>query len=158
MADTPIKHRKLRITWSALCGSVGLLLVVFWVRSYWRMDIAYGQLFHAPTVGIESIRGRVISGFEQAGTSGTQFGTASVLLEKNPYVIRTLEIHETYLGFSLIQQSGGWRLEVPHYFAFGVVCIAAVAPWLRWRFRLRTLLIAITLVAVVLGLVVWLSP
>ena len=30
----------------------------------------------------------------------------------------------------------------------------AVAPWLRWRFTLRTLLIATTLVAVVLGLIV----
>ena len=30
-------------------------------------------------------------------------------------------------------------------------------PWLRWRFSLRTLLIATTLVAVVLGLIVWLE-
>jgi hypothetical protein len=37
----------------------------------------------------------------------------------------------------------------------GLVCL----PWLRWsnRFSLRTLLIATTLVAVVLGLAVWLS-
>jgi hypothetical protein len=33
---------------------------------------------------------------------------------------------------------------------------AAIAPWLRWRFKLRALLIATTLVAVVLGLFVWL--
>ena len=33
--------------------------------------------------------------------------------------------------------------------------ILAVIPWLRWRFSLRTLLIATTLVAVVLGIIVW---
>ena len=31
----------------------------------------------------------------------------------------------------------------------------AAAPWLRWRFSLRTLLIATTLVALLLGLFVW---
>jgi hypothetical protein len=38
------------------------------------------------------------------------------------------------------------------------ICLS-MAPWLRWsrRFRLRTLLIATTLVAVVLGLIVWMS-
>ena len=36
--------------------------------------------------------------------------------------------------------------------------VAAISPWLRWRFSLRTLLIATTLVAVVLGLIVWLRP
>jgi hypothetical protein len=30
-------------------------------------------------------------------------------------------------------------------------------PWLRWRFSLRTLLIATALVAVVVGLIVWMS-
>jgi hypothetical protein len=34
------------------------------------------------------------------------------------------------------------------------VLIAAL-PWLPWRFSLRTLLIAMTLVAVALGLIVW---
>jgi hypothetical protein len=32
----------------------------------------------------------------------------------------------------------------------------AFVPWLRWRFSLRTLQIATTLVAVALGLIVWL--
>ena len=38
-----------------------------------------------------------------------------------------------------------------------VVAIGSLAagPWLRWRFTLRTLLITTTLVAVVLGMIVW---
>jgi hypothetical protein len=46
-------------------------------------------------------------------------------------------------------------LMVPHW--FGVLIFAGLAglPCLRWRFTIRTLLIATTLVAVVLGLIVF---
>jgi hypothetical protein len=46
---------------------------------------------------------------------------------------------------------------VPHCFAAFLVTIFAALPWFRWRFSLRTLLIGMTLVAVVLGLIVYLS-
>ena len=48
-------------------------------------------------------------------------------------------------------------LSIPHWFAVALAATFAATPWLRWRFSLRTLLIAITLVALVLGLVVWLG-
>ena len=47
----------------------------------------------------------------------------------------------------------------PHWFSLITVAIAAL-PWIRqlsWRFNLRTLLIATTLVAVVLGLAVYMA-
>ena len=37
------------------------------------------------------------------------------------------------------------------------IVVLAAAPWLRWRFSLRTLLIATTLIAVLLGIIVWKS-
>ena len=47
---------------------------------------------------------------------------------------------------------------VPFWMAVLSTGSLATAPWVRWskRFRVRTLLIATTLVAVVLGLIVWL--
>src|SRR5690349_20538275 len=39
-----MKYRKLRITWSVMWGLVCALLIVFWVRSYWRFDTAEGNL------------------------------------------------------------------------------------------------------------------
>jgi hypothetical protein len=61
--------------------------------------------------------------------------------------------------------SAGWQSDptpaafalCPHWFAASVVTLIAATPWLRFQFSLRTLLIATTLVAVVLGLVVWAS-
>ncbi len=49
---------------------------------------------------------------------------------------------------------------LPYWFAVFVSATFAGAPWLSrldWRFSLRTLLIATTLIAVLLGLIVWLS-
>lgn len=58
-----------------------------------------------------------------------------------------------------------WRSEssatlavVPYWFLAIVAASAAALPWTRFRFSLRTLLIATTLVAVTLGLVMWLTP
>jgi hypothetical protein len=43
-----------------------------------------------------------------------------------------------------------------HYVVFALVAVsAAIAPFLTWRFRLRTLLIATTVVAVVLGIIAY---
>ena len=44
---------------------------------------------------------------------------------------------------------------IPFWAPVLVLSLIAVAPWLPQRFSLRTLLIATTLVAVVLGLIVW---
>ena len=41
---------------------------------------------------------------------------------------------------------------VPHCCLIAVVGAAAGVPWIRWQFSLRTLLIVMTLVAVVLGI------
>jgi hypothetical protein len=51
------------------------------------------------------------------------------------------------------------ELLIPLWFPPLVVLAIAALPFIRWsnRFSLRTLLIAMTLVAIALGLIVWLS-
>jgi hypothetical protein len=53
--------------------------------------------------------------------------------------------------------NGCYDIIVPHGLGAMVFAMLATAPWIRWssRFSLRTLLIATTLVALVLGLIVW---
>jgi hypothetical protein len=53
-----------------------------------------------------------------------------------------------------VHASGGTSVHVPFWYTILFSAILAASPWLRyftWRFSLRTLLIATTLVAVVLG-------
>jgi hypothetical protein len=46
------------------------------------------------------------------------------------------------------------ELIIPYWLPCLATATLAIIPWLR-RFSLRTLLIAMTLIAVVLGLVIW---
>ena len=47
---------------------------------------------------------------------------------------------------------GRWQVHCPIWFAALLAAAVAAAPFLQWRFSLRTLLIATTLVAVGLGI------
>jgi hypothetical protein len=49
--------------------------------------------------------------------------------------------------------SGGTGIIAPHWFPLVIALSFVGVPWIRWRFSLRTLLIATTLVAVGLGLI-----
>lgn len=53
----------------------------------------------------------------------------------------------------------GYRtfLRFPHRLPIAVFALAAAAPWIRWRFSLRTLFIAVTAIAVGLWFIVWLA-
>jgi hypothetical protein len=67
---------------------------------------------------------------------------------------------ENLLGYHFYADphSTDFRLQLPHWWLVLLALIFAVLPWKRLRFTLRTLLLAITLVAVVLGAVVYGRP
>jgi hypothetical protein len=68
------------------------------------------------------------------------------------------DINNSKSGFSFKSYArAGVSISAPLWFPLLVIAALAVAPWnpKLWKFSLRTLLIATTLIAVVLGLVVW---
>src|SRR4051812_42777282 len=71
-----MKHRKLRIAWSVASGALCLLMIVFWVRSYWIAD-AWGRGSFGPDTttltAILSSRGVVILEQRTAITSLAPF-------------------------------------------------------------------------------------
>jgi hypothetical protein len=54
-----------------------------------------------------------------------------------------------------IWSNGAWHVWGPLWAVDVMLAPVGALPWLRWRFSLRTLLIAATVVAVGLGLIVW---
>jgi hypothetical protein len=163
-----MKYRKLRIAWSVVWGVVAVLVVVVWVRSYWITETA-SWTFARTLVEFTSFRGQLGNLILDYGTdmpTETKFDSWPIgpnsQVEYNDGTGRPLP---SYLGFKSSWLSapalrGGDTSEfVMPYWSPAVlgVCLAA-CPWVRspWRFSLRTLLIATTLVAVVLGLIVWL--
>jgi hypothetical protein len=94
----------------------------------------------------------------------------TVVLEKSPRYFIGAELQMMYeesdfdhlvtnTGIRVLRGSRGgvYALSVSYWLLELVSILAAIAPWVRWRFSLRTLLIATTLVAVVLGAIVWIQ-
>jgi hypothetical protein len=69
---------------------------------------------------------------------------------------RTLSFREDILGFLYRRQPNLKRIDVPYWFVV-LTCVALSAVSLKkdLKFNLRTLLIVMTVIAVLLGLVFW---
>jgi hypothetical protein len=142
-----MKYRKMRITFSAGCGVLCLLLIALSVRSFTWAD-QYGARI-SPTYHL---------------MVNSQLGGISFYLDSSPRVINT-----TRLVDSLYPDGQKPRMLGRVYFIHGqigcgapywllalAIATTATLPWKpwKWKFSLRTLLIATTLVAILLGLIV----
>ena len=144
-----MRFRKLRIAWSVFWGLAAVLLLVLCVRSYWRVNglnvsgghryaLFCGCLFIDETFFIAN-PGPTASQHKLLGYS----------------VLHVVVNHGQAKPYAKGTKLPLWPL-VTIVAVFPIAPWILVIPWLRWRFSLRTLLIATTLVAVVLGLIVWL--
>jgi hypothetical protein len=152
--------RKLRIAVSVFFGLLTVALCVLWVRSYWRMDAISVNWTNATVTSVCSEFGAfTISHMDQPiGKNRLDlyyWGWAT----RNGHVVSSYR-HSTALhdSFVWVWKKTGFRCcVIPH-------CVLVLAtllplcfmyvPAIR-QFSLRTMLIATTLVAVVLGIAVW---
>jgi hypothetical protein len=168
-----MRFRKLRIAWSVGCGIACVLLIVLWVRSYWRVEQISGtfgatvdQVTGKPGdkygIGFGVFYGCVGAEFLNRSDRTSTLPHRPIRFTSRSTGDRTIPIlrkaHPPILGFQWRFVPGGSTVYIPFWFLTSIVAIVAAisaAPWLRWRFSLRSLLIATTLVAVALGLAVW---
>jgi len=147
-----MRFRNLRIAWSVGWGIAVALLIAMWVRSYSYRDQLYkDSATHrygcvSDDGCINLLRHPLLPG---AARKGWRRG---VSYEDNPNV-RQFYFSILFRGFSRHSND----ITVP-YWSPVLFCptIATLSQWCK-RFSLRTLLIATTLVAVVMGLIVWLG-
>ena len=147
-----MKYRKLRIAWSAVCGVVCLLLIAMWVRSYWRVDgitvQKSGEYFQ-----IASFHGKI--GYGRTANFKLLWDSDwHRTVQEAPFSDYIVQ-REAFYYFRF--KPGGSMGNVPHWFAVLVCSIVAAVPWFGWRYSLRTLLAAMTLFAVGMGIVVYLT-
>jgi hypothetical protein len=158
-AQVAMTYRKLRIAWSVGWGVVAVLLIVLWIRSYWWTDILAhtgGQTYVAVSTshGITVLRccqakplvtlGNKLGWDLQESPAATSFGGLKPLEWK-------FDRANTAFVFDL-------AISVPCFCCASFFALLAVLPWelkIPSRFSLRTLLIATTLVAVALGVIVY---
>jgi hypothetical protein len=174
-------YRKLRIAWSVALGLVAVLLCVLWVRSYWWKDSARCPLTNVlidPSVrkyAVQTINGEqsihvsqvlIIKSFEGRLTlrargqnldapgwfrsywGVTSYGYKDLRPRRNERQLPAFGY-----GFDL----DGRYIRFPYLLPVVLCATFATIPWLPLsrRFSLRALLFATTLVAILLGAIVY---
>ena len=146
--DRPRILRLLRIAVSVVCLVLCIPIGMFWIEMY---NDSCGIRFpiHGSTMlSAEFYRGRT------ALVLWNQLPTHSILWQLE----RVGPPDRGLLGFDVVSSSvgSGRAVVVPYWFAVAGLCVSAAYSWLQLPkcFSLRTLLIATTLVAIVLGLAV----
>jgi hypothetical protein len=178
-----MKFRKLRIAFSVTCGIACVLLILFWVRSYsfddeftadvWNTKFGLGSKLGRVTLSVSrhmiapGLRWHV--GTRRLQTDEPNFtwkapvssGIAQFLTHIDPDWWKEDRGYERTYGFGIARGAPARFVIVsmPHWFPILLATAAAISPWITWtrRFSLRTLLIGTTLVAIALGLIMYLA-
>jgi hypothetical protein len=166
-----MRFRKLRIAWSVVWGVAAVLLVVLWVRdhqfykasggvkvgaihatSYFR-----GIAFATGDLRVELVPWEIPLTVNKQVVPGA-YVQAWEIVDDKPYPAIADNPPFRLAGIRWNRNSRLSMLVVPHSILVIFAVAVALAPWLRhftYRFSLRTVLIATTLAAIVLGLAVW---
>jgi hypothetical protein len=119
------------------------------VRSYKNQTASYnGPAFGSIIFGVDSRPGSLTIGVED-------------IADAQPWSVRRIEKSE--FTEEMLRYVPTWSIasdgvRMPYWFATSFATVLSALPWLLWwpkRFSLRSLLIATTVIAVVLGVVVW---
>ena len=145
----------LRIAWTAFCGIAALLLFALWVRSYWRTDIIFrvNKSLMLTTIG-SSLGSTYLIRTDRSGGLGLV-----AVLETKGWKHSIDEPVKPPKNFEWASSAKQLTIRAPIWFLVILLALATVLPWFgrARRYSLRTLLIAITLMAVVLGAAVYSS-
>jgi hypothetical protein len=122
-----MKYRKLRIAWSAACAVLCLMLFGLWLGSYFVDHI-----------------------FDVSA-----FGQGAWILSRNGNLDFSTYVW-AWTPPRFFQRNYLESFDVPYWMPTIAATTFAMLPWISWpnRFSLRTLLIATTLVAVLLGIII----
>jgi hypothetical protein len=154
-----MRFRKLRIAWSVVWGIVCVLLIALWVRSYWWTQVGSSPLTVKWSMSYGSYPGVIGIGVRPQ-LSGDD-STPLTMDADDWWLVQQLRGSPAYSSrvFGYFGYGGG-VVALPYWFAVFVSATFAGTPWLarlEWRFSLRTILIVTSLVAVALGLIVYLT-
>lgn len=151
-----MRFRKLRIAWSVGWGIACVLLIVLWVRSFSALDSLHVPYRPNAWIHVQSFDGRIIV------FDGTRRPLRPVpWIGSVPANRHNLSQALSYAIIGNSSMSAAFSVTnrlavIPHWIVIVFLIAIGGLAWLpTYRFSLRTLLITTTLVAVVLGLIVY---
>lgn len=146
-----MKFRKLRVAFSATCLVGCVLLVALWARSYSRYYSI--EIYRAPTGLLISTQNGTVALYRFPYSLNNKIGYSSSAVGPNDWMSETYGVryfHSAGESIAFIQYG---LLTAP----LATLAALFALPWLGWRFSVRTLLIVTTLLALLLGHIVYMN-
>lgn len=149
--NRPCPSKGLRIAVRAVSGVMCSALIVMWATSYW-WRLAIWDWFPPNMVYVQatSVNGSVYLSHIASNTSpsGAWGGSIRTTVGSGTWSFRLQKIGDDYSNCTLT---------IPYWFAVLLSILPAALVAAPWRFSLRTILFVNTVIAVALGLAVWLT-
>ena len=143
--------RYLRIAFTAICLIATVLLIGLWVRSY-RYDRA---------IGLHGERAQHLNSQQNLITAWSKLGAIHFRVARPTNLGTEWNSHFAVpqtLGFGLLRDRSSSAVRIPYWFTMAVLGAVAIFPWtplFSWRFSVRTMFVATTVIAVALGAIVY---
>ena len=165
---TPRVTRLLRTAATAVILVRSTVLVVLWVRNFWRADVVWVPLPGQGHLVIASLEGQMELALYLPSPSSPGTPMRFAPRSRTPprwraqsYSVTWNHLHEILFPhakpfrYRRLPRSQGVNIIAP-LVPVPAAWLLAAAPWIRWstRFSLRALMIATTLVAIALGIYV----
>jgi hypothetical protein len=143
-----------------VCGVVCLLLIALWVRSHWRFDCIYHLYKHGKSLTVASNAGIILIPIRRGsimyvnGVAARE--TDLFLYDHKGWKLRSHEVDPETFNVQWMPTPDKPWVVIPYWFPVLLFSTLAAAPWIQRfrRFSLRAMLIAMTLVAAILGTIV----
>jgi hypothetical protein len=157
-----MRFRKLRIAWSAWWGLLTVLLIVMWVRSYYRFDVVrVDPIYKAYSVGGQSGSGCLVIDYVDSYTPAfpqTTFRYQTTNMEQLRADLQQGDAplpSRVWGTFHARLTPRYGSVTVPYWFLVLAAASCISFPWLPWwsSYSVRALLLATTLAALGLGYV-----
>src|SRR5262245_1377917 len=142
--------RHLRIAVSIASGICCLLVIALWARSYWRWDSCGYRLSPSRGVVVNSFAGTAVVTLFNHGNGIWTYESRN-LADREPAVLHKAPSS----GVGLVTDTGGTSVFVPHWLLALLLALGCGIPWMSYRFSLRTLLAFTTLIALLLGIIIY---
>jgi hypothetical protein len=140
-----MRFRTLRIVWSVTWGILCVLVVVIWIRSYWRADFG-GSVFTL----FRSENGVVLV------TELYDSGNGKWTLGSGPPV-NAPELRPQLTVQWWDELPSDISATAPHWLIALLLGCTATLPWFQGRFSVKALLVLTTCIATLLGVLVYFS-
>jgi hypothetical protein len=140
-----------RWTVSIVAFAACLIIGVLWVRSYWRVEFA--------TIPRRGTQVFIIHSHEGLMTWYTRFHVRrGELLSWDLYSAPigppfNGEQPDLLRNLRLVRIVTGKSVKLPHWVVILACAAIGAAPWLRWRFNVRTVLVLMAIVAVLFAVI-----